>query len=376
MQKSIAIIENNIISSLTVRKKLTTVLKEQGYKVTVLTTGTAQQLEKAKELGMDVIDITSSNQHPVEVLRYMFKLRKALKECKADICLTFTIRPAIWGNFVTRLLGIPTITNITGVGPLFASKSIAYRLARMLYRLSLKRTRKIFFQNRDDQSLFVKHKFTTVRGSSLIPGSGVDHELFSPQSCTAPEGKIVFLYIGRLLKDKGICEYVDAARIIRKKYPHTVFKVVGPLWQQNLKENTITSDQVEAWVNEGTIEYEGELSDVRDAIAGCHSLVLPSYREGTSNVLLEASSMERPCITCDTPGCREIVSHEITGYLCKVADAEDLAEKIEKMILLSEEKRIQMGAAARSKVIKEYDKNMVVQIYLNAIERYLMYESD
>lgn len=373
MQKSIAIIENNIISSLTVRKKLTTVLKEQGYKVTVLTTGTPQQLQKAAELGMDVIDITSSNQHPIEVLRYMLKLRKALKECKADICLTFTIRPAIWGNFVTRLLGIPTITNITGVGPLFASKSITYRLARMLYRLSLRRTRKIFFQNRDDQSLFIKHKFTTLRGSSLIPGSGVDHELFSPRTCTAPLGKFVFLYIGRLLKDKGICEYVDAARIIQEKYPDTVFQVVGPLWQQNLKENTITGNQVYDWVKEGTIEYMGELSDVRDAIAGCHSLVLPSYREGTSNVLLEASSMERPCITCDTPGCREIVANEETGYLCKVADANDLAEKMEKMILLPDEKRKSMGEAARAKVIREYDKNQVIAIYLRAIETYLTY---
>ena len=376
MQKSIAIIENNIISSLTVRKKLTTVLKDHGYKVTVLTTGTPQQLQKAAELGMEVIDITSSNQHPIEVLRYMFKLRKALKQCKADICLTFTIRPAIWGNFVTRMLGIPTITNITGVGPLFASQSITYRLARMLYRRSLKRTRKIFFQNRDDQSLFVKHKFTTLRGSSLIPGSGVDHELFSPRECTAPSEKFVFLYIGRLLKDKGICEYVDAARIIRKKYPNTIFQVVGPLWQQNLKENTITGDQVDGWVQEGTIVYKGELSDVRDAIAGCHSLVLPSYREGTSNVLLEASSMERPCITCDTPGCKEIVSHEVTGYLCNVADANDLAAKMEKMISLSDNERIAMGQAARQKVIKEYDKNLVIGIYLRAIDRYLHYIPD
>ena len=121
MQKSIAIIENNIISSLTVRSKLTFTLQQQGYRVTVLTTGTPQQLEKAAEMGMDVIDIKSSNQHPIEILRYMLNLRKALKACKADICLTFTIRPAIWGNFVTRLLGIPTITNITGVGPLFES---------------------------------------------------------------------------------------------------------------------------------------------------------------------------------------------------------------------------------------------------------------
>jgi glycosyltransferase involved in cell wall biosynthesis len=152
--------------------------------------------------------------------------------------------------------------------------------------------------------------------------------------------------------------------------------VVGPLWQQNLKENTITLDEVDGWVKEGTIVYMGELSDVRDAIAGCHSLVLPSYREGTSNVLLEASSMEKPCITCDTPGCREIVSDNLTGYLCKVADANDLADKMEKMISLSEEQRKTMGHAARQKVIKEYDKNLVVGIYLRAIERYLNYVSD
>jgi glycosyltransferase involved in cell wall biosynthesis len=318
-------------------------------------------------LGFDVFDVGSSAQSPLGILKYISVLRKAIRRSKADICLTFTIRPAIWGNFVTRSLGIPTITNITGVGPLFASNSLTYRMARKLYRIALKRTRTIFFQNRDDQSLFVKHKFTTLRGSSLIPGSGVDHELFSPRPCTAPDGKFVFLYIARLLKDKGICEYVDAARMVRKEFPHVHFIVVGPYWHQNLKENTITAAQVDSWVREGTIEYKGELSDVRDVIAGCHCLVLPSYREGTSNVLLEAGSMEKPCITCDTPGCREIVMDKVTGYLCKVADAEDLADKMRDMIVLSEESRLEMGKAARQKVIKEFDKKIVVNIYLNAI---------
>ena len=367
MKLNIVILENNIISTLTVRSKLTQVLMEQGYVVTVLTTGTSQQLQAAEKMGLQVIDVKSSSQNPFHIFRYMLRLKKAMKDLKADICLTFTIRPAIWGNLVTRWLGIPTITNITGIGPLFASNNIAYKIARSLYRFSLKKTARIFFQNTDDRDLFLKHGFLHHQSTQLIPGSGIDYVHFSPAEKVFDKEVFVFLYIGRLLKDKGIVEFVEAARIVRKQHQHVLFRVIGPLWTQNLKGNTITAEQLEAWVDEGVINYVGEILDVRSYIASSDTVVLPSYREGTSNVLLEASSMERPCITCDTTGCREIVEDGVTGYLCKVADAEDLADKMLRIIELPQENRIDMGKKARQKVIREYDKKLVIDAYLHSI---------
>ena len=370
MKRNIAIIENNIISTLTVRSKLTKVLMNEGHKVTILTTGTEQQFQKAKELGFDVIDINTSSQNPADILKYLKNVQQSLKKTKADVCLTFTIRPAIWGNIITRIMRIPTITNITGVGPLFESDRLVYRFARMLYKFSLKKTAKIFFQNNDDMSLFIENNFISTNQYALIPGSGVDHEHFKPIEVAKDDKKMIFLFIGRLLKDKGVIEFVESARKLKQEFDHLEFRIIGPLWLQNLKENTITKQQVDGWVEEGIINYIGELSDVRTQIAESDCLVLPSYREGTSNVLLEASSMERPCITCDTTGCREIVENEKTGYLCKVADIEDLADKMKKMILLPRESRIQMGKNARLKVVKEYDKKIVIDAYLNAIEKY------
>jgi glycosyltransferase involved in cell wall biosynthesis len=340
---------------------------EQGHAVTVLSTGTSQQLQVAEKMGLRVIDVRSSSQNPFHILRYMLSIRRSMLALNADVCLTFTIRPAIWGNLVTRWLGIPTLTNITGIGPLFASKSVAYRIARSLYRFSLSRTAHIFFQNTDDRNLFLKHGFLNHQSHGLIPGSGIDYVHFSPSEKTINKDAFVFLYIGRLLKDKGIVEFVEAARKVRKQHQHVMFRVIGPLWTQNLKGNTITAEQLEGWVEEGIINYVGEVLDVRNYIASSDTVVLPSYREGTSNVLLEASSMERPCITCDTTGCREIVEDGVTGYLCKVADAEDLADKMLRIINLPDVSRIDMGKKAREKVMREYDKKLVIDAYLKSI---------
>lgn len=370
MKKNIAIIENNIISTLTVRSKLTKVLMDEGHQVTILTTGTEQQFQKAKEQGFEVININTSSQNPADILIYMKNVHQSLKKIKADVCLTFTIRPAIWGNLITRLLGIPTITNITGVGPLFESDRLVYRFARLLYKFSLKKTAKIFFQNKDDMSLFIENKFISKNRYALIPGSGIDHEYFKPIDTTIDDSKFVFLFIGRLLKDKGVIEFVESARKLKNEFNHLEFRIIGPLWLQNLKDNTITQQQLDSWINDGIINYIGEVSDVRNHIAAVDCLVLPSYREGTSNVLLEASSMERPCITCDTTGCREIVEDGKTGFLCKVADIDDLTEKMKKLILLPKETRIQLGKNARQKVVKEYDKKIVINAYLDAIEKY------
>ena len=371
MQKNIAIIENNIIATNTIRMKFTRVLMEKGYNVTVLTTGSANDLRQARDTGFQIIDVKGSTQNPVDILRYMQNLRRALLFTKADVCLTFTIRPAIWGNVVAANLRIPAITNITGIGPLFTSNNIAYRSARTLYKFVLKNTVKIFFQNYDDMNIFMEKKFVHPSKAERIPGSGVDYEYYHPLEKKAENGKFIFLFISRLIKDKGIIEYVEAARSLKEKLPHAEFRVLGPVWLQNLKDNTVTGKELQQWIKEGVINYLGESKDVRPHIADAGCVVLPSYREGTSNVLLEASSMERPCITCDTTGCREIVEDGITGFLCKVKDVKSLADKMYRMAELPEAERKEMGKRARQKVIKEFDKQIVIDAYLAAIDKIL-----
>src|SRR5690606_34334867 len=186
-----------------------------------------------------------------------------------------------------------------------------------------------------------------------IPGSGVDYIQFSPIKIDHKNKPFYFLFIGRLIKDKGIFEFVEAARIIHKKYPSILFGVLGPFWHQNLKSNTITRLELQKWIEEGIIDYLGEKKDVRKFVAKADCIVLPSYREGTSNILLEAASMEKPAITCDTTGCKEVVDDGVTGFLCKVKDSQDLADKMEKMYLLSPLEREEMGKKARGKVIRE-----------------------
>ena len=369
MKRKIAIIENNIIATNTIREKLSRTLVESGYDVTILTTGTADDLEQAKQKGFKVIDVKGSTQNPFDIITYMKNLKKAMKTSGTEVCLTFTIRPAIWGNVVTRQLKIPTITNITGIGPLFARKNIAYRAARTLYKFVLQKTARIFFQNYDDLNIFLEKKFVKPERAERIPGSGIDYQYYTPLPGREKDNKFIFLFISRLVKDKGILEYVEAAAMLKKELPETEFHVLGPVWLQNLKDNTVTEAEIKQWVEKGTITYLGDAKDVRPHIAAADCIVLPSYREGTSNVLLEASSMERPCITCNTTGCKEIVDDGITGFLCKVQDAKDLAEKMKMMYNLTAEQRIEMGIKARQKVIKEFDKQIVIDAYLKAIEK-------
>ncbi|MEO6812506.1 MAG: glycosyltransferase family 4 protein [Ginsengibacter sp.] len=367
-RKKIAVIENGLLSTYTMREGLMQRLLKEGYDVTILT-HTNNFVSQVEKTGLKVINIGSGNLNPIKVSKYIFQLYSALRQLKPDVCLTFSIRPAIWGNFIARVLQIPTITNITGVGPLFTSKNLAYRVARSIYKYALEKTKKVFFQNFDDMNLFIKNKFVSKEIAERIPGSGVDFHKFSPQISKEKDSEIfIFLFIGRLIKDKGIFEFVEAARIINKKYPSVLFNVIGPFWHQNLKSNTISKSVLRNWIEEGIIDYEGEKKDVRKYIAKADCIVLPSYREGTSNILLEAASMEKPAITADVTGCKEIVEDNITGFLCKVRDSKDLADKMEKMLLLSPEERSAMGQKARQKIIKEYDKEIVLCAYLKAIE--------
>lgn len=367
----IAIIENNIIATLSVRKKLILTLSELGHDVVVLTTGSLENFESARNVGLNVIDVGTCTLNPTGIIRYCRSLRTQLKAFVHDICLTFTIRPAIWGNFVSRACSIPTITTITGIGHLFERNNFLYWFSRQLYKFALKRTAKVFFQNADDLNIFLKRKLVTSNTIELVPGSGVDLEYFRPMEKSSSLERIDFLLIARLLRDKGVIEFVECAKLFIAKGYNIKFAIIGPFYTQNHTANTISLSEIDDWVKHKYISYLGEQQDVRQFIANSECVVLPTYREGISNVLLEASSMAKPCITCHVAGCKDIIEDNYNGLLCLPQSVDSLCSAILKMYQFTPEQRKIMGENGRKKIIKEFNKQIVIEAYLQALNSVL-----
>ncbi|TMI73076.1 MAG: glycosyltransferase family 4 protein [Bacteroidetes bacterium] len=367
-RKKVAIIENHELGIYSIRHDLVLAIAQK-YDVSVLTE--IDDSFKNEALGKVVrfIDVGKSVMNPLTAIKYNRRLRKALREIQPDVCLTFTIRPAIYGNMVTSGMKIPTISTITGTGPLFDSRSLSYTIARQLYKWVLKKTRFVFFPNYDDLEAFIQAKYIKREQAKRVPGSGVNYEKFAPMPYTrGNDGKFVFLYISRLIKDKGIMEYVEAASILKPQFPRAEFHVIGPLWTGNTKSLTVTAKERDEWIEKKWIIYHDKQKDIRPYVADADCVVMPSYREGMSNVLLEAASMARPLIATNVTGCRDIVEDGMNGLLCKVKDGKDLAEKMKRMMSMPPEQREQMGKKGREKMIREFDKKLVIQIYLQAID--------
>ena len=368
-KKKIALIENHELGVYSIRHELVVELSKR-YEITVLTEVDDSFKNGDLEGIVKFVDVGKSVLNPLSAVKYNLKLHTALKELKPDVCLTFTIRPAIYGNIVTRKLNIPTISTITGTGPLFESNSISYVVARQLYKRVLKKTKFVFFPNFDDLEAFVERKYIKREQAKRVPGSGVNYDKFTPQATTrSNDGKFIFLYISRLVKDKGVMEFVEAASLLKENYPNAEFHIIGPLWGGNKKSLTVTAEELSGWIEKKWIVYHDKQKDVKPFMADADCVVMPSYREGMSNVLLEAASMARPLIATNVTGCRDIVDDGVNGFLCKVRDGKDLAEKMKMMMNLSASEREEMGAKGREKMIREFDKKIVVKTYIEAIDQ-------
>ncbi len=368
VKPSVAFIENHEIGVYSIRHDLVVELSKN-YDITVLTEVDDSFKNGDLEGVVKFIDVGRSVLNPLSAAKYNSKLHKALQAIKPVVCLTFTIRPAIYGNIVTRKLKIPTISTITGTGPLFESSSLSYRVARWLYKRVLKKTKFVFFPNFDDLNAFVERGYIKEEQARRVPGSGVNYDKYLPQpSSRINDGKFTFLFISRLVKDKGVMEFIEAASLLKDKYPHAEFHIIGPLWGANKKSLTVTEEELKGWIDRKWIIYHDKQKDVKPFMADADCVVMPSYREGMSNVLLEAASMARPLIATDVTGCRDIVEDGVNGFLCKVKDGKDLAEKMKKMMELSTTARTEMGKKGREKMIREFDKKIVVQSYIKAID--------
>lgn len=322
--------------------------------------------EKLAGMGCEVIGLPMDNKgtHPVRDLRTLRDFHRVYRQVRPEVVLHFTIKPVIYGSLAARMLGIPVANTITGLGTAFLREGWLMRVVESLYRVSQRWPQRVFFQNRDDHDLFVGRGLVPAEKAERLPGSGVDLERFAPAAYPGNPAP-VFLLVARLLRDKGVVEFVEAARRVRAHHPRARFQLLGPLGVAN--RTAIPAEEVAGWVAEGVVEYLGETGDVRPALAAADCVVLPSYREGVPRTLLEAAALGRPLIATDVPGCREVVADGDNGYLCRAQDANDLADRMDRFIGLPVGARQALGEAGRAKVEREFDERMVIGRYLDVI---------
>ncbi len=281
-----------------------------------------------------------------------------------DIVLSFTIKNNIYGAFAARRAGVPFLPNVSGLGTAFLNAGWLERITVELYRKAFRPLPMVFFQNGDDAELFLGRALVRPAQVAVVPGSGIDLARYAP--APAPEGDgPVFLLIARLLRDKGVGEFVEAARALKARLPGARFQLLGPAGAEN--RTAIPETEVAAWVAEGLVDYLGATDDVRPFIAAADCVVLPSYREGTPRTLLEGAAMGRPLVASDVPGCREVIEDGVNGYLCPVRDSAGLAEALSRVAADGPAQRAEMGRAGRKLVEQRFDQAIVVRHYRDAI---------
>lgn len=369
MNKKIVICLNTSWNIYNFRLNLARTLKNIGYKVILIAPYDKYSEILKQEFEYHDLYINNKGTNPIEDLKTLLELYKLYKNIKPDIVLNYTIKPNIYGNIACRILNIKVINNISGLGTVFIKESIITKIVNWLYKYSLGKSSKVFFQNNDDKELFIMNKLVQKNKCDLLPGSGIDTNKFIPIEYNKEDETFRFLLVARMLWDKGIGEYIEAAKILKKKYKNIEFQLLGSL--DVINKTAIKQEQITSWVKDDLVVYFGSTDDVIQFIKKVDCVVLPSYREGTPRTLLESASMAKPLITTDVPGCKEVVDDGINGFLCEVKNPKDLADKMEKMINLNLYEKIAMGKAGREKMIKKFDESIVIDKYLENIKKNL-----
>jgi glycosyltransferase involved in cell wall biosynthesis len=286
------------------------------------------------------------------------------KNLKPGLIFHYTIKPNIYGTSAATKLNIPCVAIITGLGYTFINKGLIPSLAKKMYQYALKKASQVWFLNKDDKSLFEEKHLVSAAKTFLLNGEGIDTNHYSYASID--HSKRSFILIGRLLFDKGVREYYEAAKKLKEKYPQVSFNILGFLNVEN--PMAVSESQLKEWTSSGVIEYLGSSNDVRPFIKNSTCVVLPSYREGMSVTLMEAASIGRPLIATNISGCRELINDGETGYLCKVKDADSLEEKMETIINLEDDAINKMGIKSRQKMINEFSMEFILPKYEKAVE--------
>ena len=307
----------------------------------------------------------SNGANPFHELRVVNKLYQTYKKIQPDIILHYTIKPNVYGTIAAKMLGIPCINNVSGLGTAFLNNSLVAKVARKLYGFAFRFPQKVFFQNPDDQGLFLRFRLVKPEICEVIPGSGIDTARFLPgeQDGGRP---FTFLVISRLLYDKGIVEYIDAIKLLKEKGVNARFQLLGA--PDSGHKRGIPMPLINEWIKFKAVDYLGTTDEVLPYIHQADCVVLPSYREGTPRTLLEAASAAKPIVTTKVAGCKHVVEDEVNGFLCKERDAEDLALKMEKMYRLNSPALQTLGRNSRKIAVEKFDEKLVIDRYLLAIQ--------
>jgi len=308
--------------------------------------------------------------NPIKDINLTLELYKIYRDIRPDIILHYTIKPNIYGGIAAGLVRIPSIAVVTGLGYAFIHKGLIKIGTKRLYKISSLFHRKFIFENQDDLALFKDLKLIKPTQGISIKGCGVDADHFKPIKRIKANDKLIFTFIGRLIYDKGIYEYVKAAELIKKKYSNVEFWIIGEIDNNNpakIKEKDLLE-----WVEQKTIIYQGFKENIKKYIAASDCIVLPSYREAIARTISEGMAMEKPIIATETPGCREAIENGKNGYLVPIKEINSLAVAIEKIINLTDGERTKMGKYGRAKVLKEFEDKLIVnhlyKIILNEIQ--------
>lgn len=364
----VAIVVNSSWAAYNFRSNLATEFERTGYEVIFIIPYDGNYSKKLQEkFKCHDLYLNVKSLNPIQDIKTLLSLLNIYKQTNPDVVCHFTIKPNIYGSIAARILSIPSINNVTGLGTLFIRKSLATYVAKLLYRLALLFSNVVFFQNTKDQEYFLDNKLVKKSKSRLIPGSGVDLEKFKPFKSINKKNKFVFLLIARLLRDKGIYEFINAIRIVKKHYPKVPleFQILGEVGVDN--KTAIQKLELEGWIKDGLIKHLGMSDKVEGVISQSNCVVLPSYREGMPRSILEAFAMEKTVIVSNAPGCVDIVDHQVNGLICRVKSSEDLAEKMVTMFSMPEKIRQKMGLNGRKKVENFFDEKTVINIYIKSI---------
>ena len=354
--------------ALNTREGLIRRLQEEGFGVTVVAPAD-NYVRRIKALGAEHIDLPMvGDAQPLRDAQLTARYWRLLRYHRPAALLSFTHNPNTYGAFVAHLFAIPVIANVAGLGSGFTTKNpLVRRLVKLLYRITRRCRSHVFFQNNEDLAYFEAHRMIRIENAGRLPGSGVDPGHFNPRYRQSGH-PFTFLFSGRLLWEKGISEYVAAARRLRSDSPTTRFQLLG--FVDANSPGGISAEQIEAWSQEGIIEFLGRSDDVRNQYAACDCIVLPSYyREGVPRTLLEGASMAIPLITTDTPGCRDAIEDDVTGLLVQPRDVDDLTAKMRSMIQMTGGERRRMGLLGRDKMCREFSQDIVIDRYLEVLTR-------
>jgi glycosyltransferase involved in cell wall biosynthesis len=364
----IALVGNLAWSIYNFRLPVIRALHQAGYKIVVIAPVDESVSALMHEPGIEFIGLQSFRRNSVSItasLRMIHEFKTVYQALKPDVVIHYGVQANIWGNLGAWLAKIPSVCVVTGLGYTFLHRGIIPFISRWLYRFSFLKTEKVVFENQEDLDLMVAKKMIHPSKTLRVPGCGIDTTFFSPLPKTELTDGPVFTLLGRLLYDKGLREFAAAAGRLRQSFPAAQCWVLGHLDDENPAH--IQRNELISWVQKGFIHYKGATDDVRPIIAQSDWIVLPSYREGLSKVLLEAMAMGKPLITTDTPGCKETVVPGKTGYIVPIKDAEALYQTMLNCCTKDLENQHIMGMLGREKAIKEYDASIVGQLYLKLI---------